>query len=148
MMTMSLLQAHISEHVSFQAREEVMQEMAPQLQQAVQLPPDQQQQLQLQIENKVAERISVITNNMVVEEQEMMEGMDQDSLVELRKKELELQKQELKRKEKADENDVAVDLLKLKQKAEQNKENLQSRQDIAGLRAAVTLSKMNGRSNR
>ena len=85
---------------------------------------------------------------MVVEEQEMMEGMDQDSLVELRKKELELQKQELKRKEKADENDVAVDLLKLKQKAEQNKENLQSRQDIAGLRAAVTLSKMNGRSNR
>ena len=34
MMTMSLLQAHISEHVSFQAREEVMQEMAPQLQQA------------------------------------------------------------------------------------------------------------------
>ncbi len=86
MMTMSLLQAHISEHVSFQAREEVMQEMAPQLQQAAQLPPDQQQQLQVQIENKVAERISVITNNMVVEEQEMMEGMDQDSLVELRKK--------------------------------------------------------------
>jgi hypothetical protein len=146
MMTMSLLQAHISEHVSFQAREEVMQEMAPQLQQAAQLPPDQQQQLQMQIENKVAERISVITNNMVVEEQEMMEGMDQDSLVELRKKELDLQKAELRRKEKADENDVAVDLLKLKQKAQQNKDNLQSRQDIAGLRAAVTLSKMNGRS--
>jgi hypothetical protein len=100
----------------------------------------------VQIENKVAERISVITNNMVVEEQEMMEGMDQDSLVELRKKELDLQKAELRRKEKADENDVAVDLLKLKQKAQQNKDNLQSRQDIAGLRAAVTLSKMNGRS--
>jgi uncharacterized protein (DUF342 family) len=72
--------------------------------------------------------------------------MDQDSLVELRKKELDLQKAELRRKEKADENDVAVDLLKLKQKAQQNKDNLQSRQDIAGLRAAVTLSKMNGRS--
>jgi hypothetical protein len=76
----------------------------------------------------------------------MMEGMDQDSLVELRKKELDLQKAELRRKEKADENDVAVDLLKLKQKAQQNEDNLQSRKDIAGLRAAVTLSKMNGRS--
>ena len=145
---MSLLQAHISEHVSFQAREEVMQEMAPQLQQAMQLPPEQQQQLQMQIENKIAERIGVITNNMVVEEQEMMEGMDQDSLVELRKKELDLQAAELRRKEKADDNDVAVDLLKLKQKEKQNKDNLESRQDIAGLRAAVTLSKMNGRSNR
>jgi hypothetical protein len=85
---------------------------------------------------------------MVVEEQEMMEGMDQDSLVELRKKELDLQAAELRRKEKADDNDVAVDLLKLKQKEKQNKDNLESRQDIAGLRAAVTLSKMNGRSNR
>jgi hypothetical protein len=145
---MSLLQAHISEHVSFQAREEVMQEMAPQLQQAMQLPPEQQQQLQMQIESKIAERIGVITNNMVVEEQEMMEGMDQDSLVELRKKELDLQAAELRRKEKADDNDVAVDLLKLKQKEKQNKDNLESRQDIAGLRAAVTLSKINGRSNR
>jgi hypothetical protein len=125
-----------------------MQEMAPQLQQAMQLPPEQQQQLQMQIESKIAERIGVITNNMVVEEQEMMEGMDQDSLVELRKKELDLQAAELRRKEKADDNDVAVDLLKLKQKEKQNKDNLESRQDIAGLRAAVTLSKINGRSNR
>jgi len=78
----------------------------------------------------------------------MMEGMDQDSLVELRKKELDLQAAELRRKEKADDNDVAVDLLKLKQKEKQNKDNLESREDIAGLRAAVTLSKMNGRSNR
>ena len=139
---MSILQAHISEHVSLMARQTVMEQMAPQMQQ-MQQDPQAQQQMQMQIESAIARQIAEMTNNMVAEEQEMMEGMGEDSLVELRKKELDLQAAEIKRKEKSDENQMALDLLKVKQKEKLQDEKIDSTEDIAQLRAAVTLEKMN-----
>jgi len=139
---MSILQAHISEHVSLMARQTVMEQMAPQMQQ-MQQDPQAQQQMQMQIEAAIAKQIAEMTNNMVAEEQEMMEGMGEDSLVELRKKELDLQAAEIRRKEKSDENQMALDLLKVKQKEKLQDEKIDSTEDIAQLRAAVTLEKMN-----
>jgi len=142
---MSILQAHISEHISLMARQAVMEQMAPQMQQMQQDPQAQQQmqQMQMQMEAAIAKQIADMTNNMVAEEQEMMEGMGEDSLVELRKKELDLQAAEIKRKEKSDENQMALDLLKVKQKEKLQDEKIDSTEDIAKLRAAVTLEKMN-----
>lgn len=139
---MSILQAHISEHISLMARQGVMEQMAPQMQQ-MQQDPQAQQQMQMQIEAAIAKQIAEMTNNMVAEEQEMMEGMGEDSLVELRKKELDLQAAEIRRKEKSDENQMALDLLKVKQKEKLQDEKIDSTEDIAQLRAAVTLEKMN-----
>ena len=138
---MSILQAHISEHISLMARQNVMQQMAQQLQQAQD--PQMQQQLAMQMEAAIAKEIANMTNNMVAEEQEMMEGMGEDSLVELRKKELDLQAAELRRKEKSDADQMALDLLKIKQKEKLQDEKIDSTEDIAQLRAAVTLEKMN-----
>jgi len=139
---MSILQAHISEHISLMARQAVMEQMAPQMQQ-MQQDPQAQQQMQMQMEAAIAKQIAEMTNNMVAEEQEMMEGMGEDSLVELRKKELDLQAAEIRRKEKSDENQMALDLLKVKQKEKLQDEKIDSTEDIAQLRAAVTLEKMN-----
>jgi len=148
---MSILQAHISEHISLMARQAVMEQMAPQMQQMQMAPQMQQdpqaqqqmQQMQTQMEAAIAKQIAEMTNNMVAEEQEMMEGMGEDSLVELRKKELDLQAAEIRRKEKSDENQMALDLLKVKQKEKLQDEKIDSTEDIAQLRAAVTLEKMN-----
>ena len=70
------------EHLSIQAREEVEQEMKPEiekLQQAAggKIPEEEQVRVQELMESKVAERIAEMTEEMVSEEQEMMQQQAQ-----------------------------------------------------------------------
>ena len=77
---MTILQAHITEHIALQAREEVEQEMSKEFEEIQakaggQLPPEQQQEMQELLESKIAERIVEMTEAMVTEEQEAMFGL-------------------------------------------------------------------------
>ena len=151
---LTVLQAHVIEHVSAQARKEVMIELEPILQQEAakfggQVPPELQQQFQAQIENQVAVKIAAITDDMVAEEQEALPlGSGPDPLVDLKMKELELEQQKIN-------VDAADDLAK--QKLEQDKLSYKKRSDSAKLaqqqtiqnqRVAVQMERLNASKKR
>jgi len=156
--TMGILQGHISEHIAMMAREEIMSKNEQEMQQQAaqfggQIPPELQQQFQMEIENQVAERIVQMTEELVAEEQEYLGKKDSDPLIDLKQQELTLRAQEIQQnKENADKKlELDVEKLnfegqKLKQKDNMDKEKLQSQEDQADLRAEVTLAGQRGRS--
>ena len=127
---LTVLQAHVVEHVSAQARNEVMMELQPVLQQEAakfggQVPEELQAQFQAQIEKQVAVKIAAITDDMVAEEQEALPlGEEQNPLVDIKMKELDLEQQKIN-------VDAADDLAK--QKLEQDKLSYKKRSDSARL---------------
>ena len=146
--TMMILQSHIMEHVSLQAREEVEQEMAKefealQAQAGGELPPEQQNEMQELVESKIAERIVEMTEKMVTEEQEVMSEQGEDPLVQLKQQEINLKAQDLQRKATADEGKMMLDQAKLAQNEALAEAKIDSQEDIAQLRANVNLSKQN-----
>jgi hypothetical protein len=150
---MAILQSHIMEHVSLQAREEVEQEMAKefeklQAQFGGKLPPEQQNEMQELVESKIAERIVEMTEKMVTEEQQMMAEQGEDPLIQLKQQEINLKAQDLQRKATYDEGKMALDAAKLAQNEELAEAKIDSQEDIAQLRANVNLSKQNDKRNR
>ena len=146
--TMMILQSHIMEHVSLQAREEVEQEMAKefealQAQAGGELPPEQQNEMQELVESKIAERIVEMTEKMVTEEQQMMSEQGEDPLVQLKQQEINLKAQDLQRKATADEGKMMLDQAKLAQNEALAEAKIDSQEDIAQLRANVNLQKQN-----
>ena len=145
---MMILQSHIMEHVSLQAREEVEQEMAKefealQAQAGGELPPEQQNEMQELVESKIAERIVEMTTKMVTEEQQMMAEQGEDPLVQLKQQEIDIKAQDLQRKTAYDEGKMSLDALKLAQNEELAEAKMDSQEDIAQLRANVNLQKQN-----
>ena len=145
---MMILQSHIMEHISLQAREEVEQEMAKEFEELQakaggQLPPEQQNEMQEIVESKIAERIVEMTEKMVTEEQQMMSEQGEDPLVQLKQQEINLKAQDLQRKATADEGKMMLDQAKLAQNEELVEAKIDSQEDIAQLRANVNLSKQN-----
>ena len=151
---LALLQGHISEHVALMAREEIMQQMGPQMQQMqmqMQNPmiaqdpmvQQQMQQMQMQIESAIAVKIAEITNDMVAEEQDMLDKQGADQLVELREKELDIQASDVQRKVNEGKEKITLDKMKFDQKEDLQKQKIDSIEDIAELRARVALKKMN-----
>ena len=146
--TMMILQSHIMEHVSLQAREEVEQEMAKefeelQAQAGGELPPEQQNEMQELVESKIAERIVEMTEKMVTEEQQMMSEQGEDPLIQLKQQEINLKAQDLQRKSMADQSKMMLDQAKLAQNEELAEAKMDSQEDIAKLRANVNLQKQN-----
>ena len=98
--TMGILQAHISEHIAMMAREEITQKNAQVMEEQAaqfggQVPQELMQQFQMQNENEIAEKIVEITEKLVAEEQEYLEGQDSDPLIDLKQQELNLRAQEM-----------------------------------------------------
>ena len=146
--TMMILQSHIMEHVSLQAREEVEQEMAKefealQAQAGGELPPEQQNEMQELVESKIAERIVEMTEKMVTEEQQMMAEQGEDPLIALKQQEINLKAQDLQRKTAYDQGKMSLDAAKLAQNEELAEAKMDSQEDIAQLRANVNLQKQN-----
>ena len=149
---MTLLEAHIMEHVSIQAREEVEQEMQEQVQELAQqfggqMPQEEQVKLQEIIESKVAERITEMTEKMIAEEQEMMAEQGEDPLIQLKQQELQLRAADLQRKSQNDQANMELDAAKLEQNAKLAQDKIDSQEDIAQLRANVNLEKQNDKRN-
>ena len=127
---MTVLQAHIVEHISAMARNEVMVELQPVLQQEAakfggQVPEELQAQFQAEIEKQVAIRIAAMIDDMVAEEQQAINfGEEQNPLVDIKMKELDLEQQKIN-------VDAADDLAR--QKLEQDKLSYKKRADSARL---------------
>ena len=158
--TMGILQAHMSEHISLIAREEieaknaqVMQEQAAQF--GGQVPPELMQKFQMQNEKEIAQRIVEITEELVAEEQEYLGKKGEDPLIDLKQQELNLRAQEIKQRKDTEEKKLDLDTEKLgfeeeklEQKDKIDKEKIKSQEDIAVLRSETSLAQTKKRDNK
>jgi len=151
---LTVLQAHVIEHVSAQARKEVMIELEPILQQEAakfggQVPPELQQQFQAQIENQVAIKIAAITDDMVAEEQEALPlGSGPDPLVDLKMKELDLEQQKINVDAADDLAQHKLEEEKLSYKKSIDAAKLAQQQKIQNQRTAVQMERLNASKKR
>jgi hypothetical protein len=151
---LTVLQAHVIEHVSAQARKEVMIELEPILQQEAmkfggQVPPELQQQFQAQIENQVAVKIAAITDDMVAEEQEALPlGSGPDPLVDLKMRELDLEQQKINVDAADDLAQHKLEEEKLSYKKSIDAAKLAQQQNIQDQRSAIQRERLNASKKR
>ena len=149
---MAAIQKNILEHISLMAQEQVELEFAEaiqqiqMLQQQAQQDPQAKQQLQKlsqDIEARKAVLISELTADFVKEEKEITSQFDSDPLLKLKSREVDLRAMENERKKEADEAKADLDRAKLVQARDIFDDKLEQNQDLAELRAGVSLAKKN-----
>ena len=147
---MAAIQKNILEHISLMAQEQVELEFAEQLQQVqvlqVQAQQDPQAQQQIQklsqdIEARKAVLISELTADFAKEEKEITSQFDSDPLLKLKSREVDLRAMENERKKQADEANQDLNRAKLMQAGQIAEDKLEQNEDLAKLRAGVSLAK-------
>jgi len=147
---MAAMQKNILEHISLMAQEQVELEFADVLQQAQQLQmmaqqdPQAQQQLQKisqDIEARKSVLIAELTGDFAKEEKEITSQFDADPLLKLKSREVDLRAMENQRKKDSDQANQDLNRAKLMQARELTKEKLDQNEDLAKLRAGVSLAK-------
>ena len=150
----TILQAHVVEHTSAIARNEVMMKNQAEIQEQTakfggQIPPELQAQFQSEIEKQVAIKIAAMTDDMVAEEQQAIPfGETQDPLVDIKMQELQLEQQKIN-------VDAADDLArhnleeeKLSYKKNIDSARLSQQQNIQDQRTAVQRERINASKKR
>ena len=147
---MAAIQKNILEHISIMAQEQVQLEFREQMQQMMMLQqqaamnPQAQQQLQMltnQIEARKAVLIAEMTEEYMKEEKEITSQFDSDPLLKLKSREVDLRAMENERKKMADEANQDLNRAKLMQAQEIAEDKLEQNEDLAKLRAGVSLAK-------
>jgi len=164
---MASLQKNILEHISLMAQEQVqlefvqeMQEiktiqmqmqqlnaqnpaMAQNMEQNPQVMQAQQrvQQITMMIESRKAILIAEMTMDFAKEEEKIMGEYGGDPLLRLKGREMDLKAQENQRKEEEGQQRIDLDKMKAMMNDQQHEENLEQEEELAGLRASVSLAK-------
>ena len=147
---MASIQKNILEHISLMAQEQVELEFAETLQQAQQLQmmaqqdPMAQQQLQKisqDIEARKSVLIAELTADFAKEEKEITSQFDADPLLKLKSREVDLRAMENQRKKEADQANQDLNRAKLMQAGKIAENKLEQNEDLAKLRAGVSLAK-------
>ena len=147
---MAAIQKNILEHISIMAQEQVQLEFREQMQQMMMLQqqaatnPQAQQQLQMlnnQVEARKAVLIAEMTEEYMKEEKEITSQFDSDPLLKLKSREVDLRAMENERKKMADEANQDLQRSKLMQAQEIAEDKLEQNEDLAKLRAGVSLAK-------
>ena len=153
-MAMSVIQKNILEHISLMAQEHIQLEFSaeikqlPMLQQQAQANPQMAPQLQLQIKNlmeKIESRKSILiaemTKDYMEEENKINTGMDNDPLVKLKSREIDLKALENERKKKEAEDRNNLDKLKIISNRQVSDEKIAQTDDLTKLKIGVDLAK-------
>ena len=147
---MAAIQKNILEHISLMAQEQVQLEFREQLQQMIMMQqqaainPQIQAQLQAltnQVEARKSVLIAEMTEEYMKEEKQITSQFDSDPLLKLKSREVDLRAMENERKK---DNDIAQQDLaraKLMQAKDNFDEKLEQNEDLAKLRAGVSLAK-------
>jgi len=147
---MAAIQKNILEHISLMAQEQVQLEFREQLQQMIMmqqqaaLNPQIQAQLQAltnQVEARKSILIAEFTEEFMKEEKRITSQFDSDPLLKLKAREVDLRAMENERKR---DNDVAqqdIARARLMQQGDNFDEKLEQNEDLAKLRAGVSLAK-------
>jgi hypothetical protein len=160
-MAMSVIQKNILEHISLMAQEHIQLEFSaeikqlPMLQQQAQANPQMAPQLQLQIKNlmeKIESRKSILiaemTKDYMEEENKINTGMDNDPLVKLKSREIDLKALENERKKKEAEDKNNLDKLKIISNRQVSDEKIAQTDDLAKLKIGVDLAKQGMQNTR
>ncbi len=148
-MVMASIQKNILEHISLMAQEQVELEFAEQLRQIqvlqVQAQQDPMAQQQLQkfsqdIEARKAVLVAELTADFAKEEKEITSQFDNDPLLKLKSREVDLRAMENERKKQADQEKADLDRAKLMQARELAEDKMDQNEDLAKLRAGVSLA--------
>ena len=102
------------------------------------------QEKKMQNEKEIAELVAKRTEDMGAEEQEYLEGNQTDPLLELKKRDLDIQESEIQRRAFDDQQRFELDKEKIDEQEKIAREKIQSQEDIAQLRANVNLAKQKG----
>jgi hypothetical protein len=147
---MAAIQKNILEHISIMAQEQVqlefreqMQEMMLMQQQAA-MNPQVQQQLQAitnQIEARKAVLIAEMTEEFMKEEKKITSQFDSDPLLKLKSREVDLRAMENERKKDYDKAQIDIAKSRLMQQGEIAEDKMEQNEDLAKLRAGVSLAK-------
>jgi len=160
---MAAIQKNILEHISFMAQEQVQlefveelkelqmlqQQMGPMMQnpKAMQQNPQamQAQQRVQQITNQIEARKAILIAEMTAEyakeENEITGGYGGDPLMKLKARELDLRAMDNERKKDYDEDRIGLDTMKVMVGDQQHDEKLEQNEELAELRAGVSLQK-------
>ena len=146
---MASIQKNILEHISIMAQEQVQLEFREQLmemqmmqQQAVNNPQIQQQlqQMTQQVEARKAVLIAEMTDDFMKEENKITSQFDSDPLLKLKAREVDLRAMENERKKEYDKSQVELNRAKLMQARELAEDKMEQNEDLAKLRAGVSLA--------
>ena len=149
---MAAIQKNILEHISIMAQEQVQMEFREQMmqmqqmQQMAAMDPQVQQQLQMltnQVESRKAILIAEMTEEFMKEENEITSQFDNDPLLKLKSREVDLRAMENDRKREADQTKADFDRAKLMQARELAEDKMDQNEELAELRAGVSLAKKN-----
>ena len=150
----TILQAHVVEHTSAMARQEVMAESGPALQAEIQkfggdVPPELQAQFQAQLEKQVAVKVAAMMNEMVAEEQEAIPfGQQQDPLIALKQQELDQEQQKINLDAADDLSKRTLEEEKLSYKKRSDAARLAQQQRIQNQRTAVQRERIDASKKR
>ena len=147
---MASLQKNILEHISLMAQEQVQMEFRDEIQQIqvmqqqAQTNPQIAQQMQMltqQIEARKAKLIAELTKDFAEEENKITSQLDGDPLLKLKSREIDLRAMENERKKEYDEERINLDKMKAMMNKDTQEEKLEQNEDLAKLRASVSLAK-------
>ena len=141
MAVLMVLQTHISDHISAMANEEIQATTQQKLQDAqqkgIQLSPEEAQAIQVESQKAIANRIVELTQQLVEEEKQMMPDAGKDPLINLKEEELNIRKADLIRRTQDDQNDSTMEIARLAQKDEIDKEKI----EVSRERNAINIAK-------
>ena len=147
---MAAIQKNILEHISIMAQEQVQLEFREQMQQMMMMQqqaatnPQVQAQLQQitnQIEARKAILIAEMTEEYMKEEKKITSQFDNDPLLKLKSREVDLRAMENERKRINDEANQDLQRSKLMQAQDLAEDKMDQNEDLAKLRAGVSLAK-------
>jgi hypothetical protein len=147
---MAAIQKNILEHISIMAQEQIQLEFREQMQQMMMMQqqaatnPQIQQQLQAltnEIESRKAVLIAEMTEDYMKEEKKITSQFDNDPLLKLKSREVDLRAMENERKKDNDEAQVDLARARLMQAQEIAEDKMDQNEDLAKLRAGVSLAK-------
>jgi len=147
---MAAIQKNILEHISIMAQEQVQLEFREQMQQMMQLQqlaatdPAAAQQLQQAtnaIESRKAVLIAEMTEEFMNEEKKITSQFDSDPLLKLKSREVDLRAMENERKKEYDKAQIDIAKSRLMQQGDIAEDKLEQNEDLAKLRAGVSLAK-------
>jgi len=147
---MAAIQKNILEHISLMAQEQVQLEFREQMQQMMMMQqqaamnPQVQQQLQAltnQVEARKSVLIAEMTEEFMKEEKQITSQFDNDPLLKLKSREVDLRAMENERKKDNDKAQQDLARAKLMQQSEIAEDKMEQNEDLAKLRAGVSLAK-------
>ncbi len=147
---MAAIQKNILEHISLMAQEQIELEFREQMlqmqqmQQMAAMNPQVQSQLQMltqQIEARKAVLIAEMTEEFMKEEKKITSQFDSDPLLKLKSREVDLRAMENERKKDNDKAQQDIARARLMQQGDIAEDKMEQNEDLAKLRAGVSLAK-------